>query len=56
VTGSAAASEGLGDGHRAVDELRLRRQQRAPHALPREVAQREQRLQPDDAATGDQHA
>ena len=50
----APAAERLADGHRAIDEVHLRGQQRALDAVAGEVARRKQRLQAGDAATGDQ--
>jgi hypothetical protein len=43
-------------GHRRVEELQLRRDDRDFNAIARESAQRQQRLQPGDARTGNEHA
>src|SRR4029079_8954186 len=47
--------EGLLSGHRAIDELQLRSQDRYVQAIARQRAQRKQRLQPGDASARDQH-
>jgi hypothetical protein len=52
----ALALEGLGDGHRAVDELQLGRQERHLDPIGGQRVQGQQRLQPGDPAAGDQHA
>lgn len=50
------AGERLAYGHRAVDELRLRRDERHGDTVAGEVAQGERGLQPGDATADDQHA
>ena len=48
-------AERLGDGQRAIDEVRDRRDQREVDVLAGEVVQRDQRLERGDAAPGDDH-
>ena len=48
--------ERLIDGHRAVDEPQLGRDDRDVDAIAGQRAQRQQRLQPRDPAAGDEHA
>ena len=52
----ALGSERLVDGHRAVDEAQLGRDERDVDAIAGQRAQREQRLEPCDPTAGDQHA
>ena len=53
---AALGSERLVDGHRAVDEPQLGRDERDVDAIAGQRAQREQRLEPRDPTAGDQHA
>ena len=50
------ALERLVDGHRAIDELQLRREDRDVDPIRSQGTQRQQRLEPRDPAAGDEHA
>ena len=52
----ALGSERLVDGHRAVDEAQVGRDERDVDAIAGQRAQRQQRLEPCDPTAGDQHA
>ena len=52
----ALGPERLVDGHRAVDESQLGRDERDVDAIAGQRAQRQQRLEPSDAAAGDHDA
>ena len=52
----ALGSERMVDGHRAVDEAQVGRDERDVDAIAGQRAQREQRLEPRDPTAGDQHA
>jgi hypothetical protein len=47
--------ERLGEGHRAVDEIRLRRYERHPDTVAGRIAQRHKRFQGGDTAAHDHH-